>query len=86
MTRLNVSTGLSQPSLHTKYSHFIMLVWGSIGMDYVKRGLCYKGTILQRRYRKMTISWSFSYISFVKFHGKEIWKPQNKSVIYKSML
>ena len=31
---------------------------------------CYKGTILQRNYRKITILWSFSYNSFVKFHGK----------------
>ena len=35
---------------------------------------CYKGSILQRNYRKMTsISWSFSYNSFVKFHVKKIW-------------
>ena len=32
-------------------------------MDHV----LYKGTILQRNYRKMTISWSLSYNSFVKF-------------------
>ena len=29
-----------------------------------------KGTILQWNNRKMTISWSFSYNSFVKFNGK----------------
>ena len=34
----------------------------------------------------MTISWSFSYNSFVKFHGKKIWEPQHDIVISKSML
>ena len=34
-------------------------------MDSVSE-LCYKGTILQRSYREMTIKWSFSYYSFVK--------------------
>ena len=33
--------------------------------------LCNKWTILQRDYRKMTISWSFSYNSLVKFHVKK---------------
>ena len=32
---------------------------------------CYKGTVLQRNYRKMTILWSFSYNSFLKFHINE---------------
>ena len=36
---------------------------------------CYKRKMLQRSYRKMTIKWSFSYNSFVKFHGKKIWEP-----------
>ena len=40
-------------------------------MNNVISNLCYKGTILQRIYRKMTMQWSFSYTSFVKFHGKE---------------
>ena len=39
-------------------------------MDHVISEVCYKGTILQRNNRKMTISWSFSYNSFVKFCGK----------------
>ena len=30
----------------------------------------------------MTIKWSFSYNSFVKFHGKEIWEPQPDRGIY----
>ena len=48
---------------------------GSIGMDHVFfiNELCYKGTLLQRNYRKMTITWSFSYHnSFVKVCGKNI--------------
>ena len=32
---------------------------------------CYKGAFLERYYRKMTISWSFSYSSFVKFHDRK---------------
>ena len=61
--------------------------------------LCYKGTILQRNYRKMTIKtilqrnyqkmtilWSFSYNFFVKFYGRKIWEPQHDHVISKSML
>ena len=40
-------------------------------MDYVIRESFYKGTILQRNYRKMTMLWSFSYNSSVKFHGKK---------------
>ena len=51
---------------------FITLYLGSIGVDRVISEPCYKGTILQMNYRKMTISWSFSYNSFVKFHGKKI--------------
>ena len=49
---------------------FITLSLGSIGMDHVISELCYKGTILQRNYRKMTILWSFSYKFFVNLHGK----------------
>ena len=45
-----------------------------------------KGTILLRNSRKMTISWSFSYNSLVKFHGKKFWEPQHDHVISKSVL
>ena len=31
----------------------------------------YKETILQRKYRKMTILWSFSYDSYGKLHSKK---------------
>ena len=54
-------------------------------MDGVISESCYKGTILERNYRKMTIS-SFSYNSFVKFHSKNIWEPQHDRVIFKSVL
>ena len=33
--------------------------------------LCYKGTILQRKDRKMTVSLSFSYNTFAKFLGNK---------------
>ena len=42
--------------------------------------LCYKGTVLQRNCRKMTILWSFSYNSFVKFHDKQT--LETKLLIY----
>ena len=54
-------------------SPFITLCLVSIGLDHYISESCYKGTILLRNNRKMTISWSFSYNSFVKFHGKKIW-------------
>ena len=38
-------------------------------MGHVTSEMCFKETILQGNYRKMTILWSFSYDSFVKFHG-----------------
>ena len=51
-------------------------------MDCVIGGLCCKGTILQRNYRKMTIS----YNTFVKFYDKKIWELQHDLVISKSIL
>ena len=61
-----------------KIPWFIMLCLGPMEMNHVMSELCYKGLILQRNNRKMTIhghfpiiplknSWSFSYNSFVKF-------------------
>ena len=49
-------------------------------MGHVIGESCFKGTILQRNYRKMTMS--FSYNSFVKFHGKIFWEPQHDRVFY----
>ena len=46
--------------------------------------LCYKGTILQRNYRKMTIKWSFSLNSFVKFHCKKF-GSHNMTVLYPNL-
>ena len=46
-------------------------------MEHVTHELCYIVTILHRNYRKMTISWSFSNNSFVKFHDKIILEPQH---------
>ena len=39
----------------------VQFLYNAIGMDNVVNELYYKGTISQRNYRKMTISWSFSY-------------------------
>ena len=46
-----------------------------IGMGSVISELYNNSAILLRNYRKMTILWSFSYNSLVKFHGKKIWDP-----------
>ena len=46
---------------------FETLCLGSIGMDIAISQWCYKGTILQKNYRKL-----ISYKSCVKFHGEEI--------------
>ena len=50
-------------------------------MDRVISEPSYKGRILQRNYRKMTIKWSFSYNSFVKFHGTKF-GSRNMTVLY----
>ena len=55
----------------------------SIEMDHVLSESCYKGTILQRSYRKMTMLWSFSYNSFVKFYGKRF-GIHNKIMLFKN--
>ena len=54
---------------------------GSIRMYHVLGKSCFKGAILQKNYRKITISWSFSYNFFVKFHGKNFWS-HNMTVLY----
>ena len=53
-------------------------------MNHVISEPCLKGTISQGNYRKMTISWSFSYNFFVILHGKNIWKHDH--VLSKSVL
>ena len=52
----------------------IKLCLGSIGHKELSdmNESCYKRTILQRNYRKMATSRSFSYNSLVKFYGKKI--------------
>ena len=46
--------------------------------------MSYKGAILQRNYRKMVISWSFSDNSFIKLHGKKI-GSHNMTVLYPNL-
>ena len=52
-------------------------------MDYVNNEFCYKRTILQRNYRKMTISLSFSYDSFVKVLCQKNLEPHHDHFISK---
>ena len=47
-------------------SPLITLCFGSVGMNSVISEWCYKETVFQRNYRKMTIS---PINSFAKFHG-----------------
>ena len=65
-------------------SLFITLYLKLIEMDCVISEVSNKGTILQRSYRKITILWSFSYNSFLKFQYMEIiWEPHHDCVISK---
>ena len=57
-------------AIRIQCSPFIMVYLEPIGMGHIISKLCYNGTILQRNYRKMIMEWSFSYNSFVIFHGK----------------
>ena len=59
-------------------------IFGYLGMECVITIPCYKGTILQWNYRKMTIS--FPCNSFVKFHGKKVRSYNMTIVVSKSML
>ena len=45
-------------------------------MDCAISELCYKETILLRKYLKITIF----YNSIVKFHGQKIWEPEHDCV------
>ena len=73
---------------HVQFSSFIMLSLGPIIMNQVINELCYKGTILQRNYRKMTISWSWSFSCnfFVKFYCKKFGSHNMDCFISNSML
>ena len=57
-----------------------MLCLGSMGSNHVKVNHVIKGQFFEGNYRKMTISWSFSYNAFVKFHDKKIWEPHHGRV------
>ena len=46
-------------------------------MEHVISELCHKGTILQRNYRKITVSWSFSYYFFVRYAMEKNLGPQH---------
>ena len=56
-------------------------IFGFIGLHHLISELCYKGTILQRKYRKMTILWSFFYNSFLIFHDLKFGN-HNMTVFY----
>ena len=42
-----------------------------------------KGQFYKKNHRKMTIKWSFSYNSFVKFHGKKF-GGHNMTMLYQN--
>ena len=55
-------------TVHSLYN----AIFDSIGLHHVISELCYKGTILQRKYRKMTFLWTFFYNSMIKKLGDTI--------------
>ena len=57
---------LFAPKMAIHLSSFITLCLGSIGMYRVLSEPRYKGTVLLKNYRKVTITWSFSYDSMIK--------------------
>ena len=59
-----VESNLKNRNIHC--SPLITPCLGSIGMNSIISEWCYKETVFQRNYRKMTI---FSINSFIKFHG-----------------
>ena len=59
-----------------------MLYLGSMGMGIAIHESRYKGTNLQWSYRKMTVKWSFSNNSFVKFLGKKKIGSHNMTMLY----
>ena len=59
-----------------------MLCLGSVGMDCVISELSPKGTILQRNYRKMTISYNNSFVK-VQIIKKKNSEPQHDCIISK---
>ena len=64
-------------------------MFGSIGMGHVVLEMCYKGSILQKNFREMTITWSFSYNSFVQLHSLKKWRTRmtvlNTNLCYNEM-
>ena len=54
-------------------------------MDCAYSQLVIEGQFCKRNYRKMTISWSFSYNSFVKSHGEK-WDAQHVCAMSESVL
>ena len=61
---------------------FITLCLGSIQMGQVINEVRYKGTILQRNFRKMTILWSFSYNSVVKSHVRKMEVTSDNATVF----
>ena len=56
------------PEIRIQCSPFVTLFLRSIGMDSIIREACYKGTILQRNYRKMTIPF-YNFFGIVIFYN-----------------
>ena len=56
------------------------------GLCYKLSELCYKGTIIRRYNRKMTILWPFSYNSFLKFHWEKCFGSHSVTYIQSSVI
>ena len=75
----------SQSRIKRSMFNTVHSLYKAIFENRVISELYYKGTILQRNYWKMTISFPI-YNSFVEIHGKKIWESQHDRDISKSML
>ena len=64
-----------------QFSPFITLCLGSIGMDCVISEWCYDGIVLQKNFRIMTILWSLSCNSFVKFQRGPGFEPHPRHCV-----
>ena len=70
------------PITEIRCSSFITSCLGSIGIDPVISDFVFLSEILQKNYKKMTMLWSFSCNSFVKFM---VYGSHNITVLYPNL-
>ena len=78
------SDDVIEVSIKGTVQSLIMLCFRSLGKDCILRESSYEGTILQRNYKKMTMEWSFSYNSLVKFNYEKF-GSSNMTMLYPNL-